>query len=221
MNVPIRRLVRRLRRALTPKLAPLADNPYTTHMPVLAAVARLLPVQRVLEFGCGEYSTLTFLNREVFPNLERLDSYENKQSWAELVRQRSGDDSRLTLTTVAGSMSSVVDGIDSSAYDLVFLDDSTNLADRSQATMEAVAVNAHLRNVLIIHDFEHQAYRAAAYPFGRSFRFTALNPNTGVVWRDAELRRADLKSVNRSIKVRRKSCRPDDVAAWSKVFASR
>src|ERR1044071_885749 len=49
---------------------PRAHNDYATHIPILIGLARLREIRRVLEFGCGRYSTLTFLKASAFPHLE-------------------------------------------------------------------------------------------------------------------------------------------------------
>jgi hypothetical protein len=198
-------------------LAPLAENPYTTHIPVLMAISRLLPIMRVLELGCGEFSTLTFSNRSVFPKLEYLHSYENDQTWAKAIRERTTADPRITLTTVAGAIADAVPEIDFSQYELVFIDDSTCVADRAR-TIASVVGNCSADCVLIIHDFEQRVYRAAARPYGSAFSFTSFNPNTGVLWRGAKLRKAALKCMSKSINSQCRRFRPDDVPSWSRLF---
>src|SRR6185295_2581550 len=73
-------------------LAPRARNDYATHIPILIGLARLREIRSVLEFGCGNYSTLTFLNRFAFPQLERLHSIENDDSWASTMQEAAKDD---------------------------------------------------------------------------------------------------------------------------------
>ena len=56
---------RKLKSVLRP-LPPRAENAYATHIPVLVGLGSIRRIERVLEFGCGHYSTKTFLRRSVF-----------------------------------------------------------------------------------------------------------------------------------------------------------
>ena len=98
---------RKLKSALYP-LPPRAENAYATHVPVLIGLAAIRPVERVLEFGCGHYSTKTFLKRSIFPNLKELQSVENDADWAETIREAVKDDARSVVTVVSGAMSDAV-----------------------------------------------------------------------------------------------------------------
>src|SRR5450759_2469319 len=84
--------------------APRSEFAYATHVPYLTGIAKLAEVRRVVEFGCGEYSTLTFLDREVFPALERLDSFEDDPQWIEKVRVMAAGDKRMRLMLQEGPM---------------------------------------------------------------------------------------------------------------------
>src|SRR5437868_6150649 len=77
-----------------------AENPFATHIPVLVGLAQLLRVERVLELGCGQYSTLTFLQPAVFSNLVKLQSIENDSAWVDKVIPLTNRDSRMNLTLV-------------------------------------------------------------------------------------------------------------------------
>src|ERR1044072_7607495 len=109
---------RKFKSVLQP-LAPRAENAYATHLPVLIGLAGIRPLRRVLEFGCGHYSTKTFLQRSVFPDLEELHSVENDPAWAETVREVIKHDPRSSVTTVSGAMCEVVEKFDLEAFDLI------------------------------------------------------------------------------------------------------
>src|ERR1051326_6007095 len=87
----------RLRKYFAP---PRALNDYATHIPMLIGLARLREMRSVFEFGCGKYSTLTFLNRSAFPHLERLCSIENDESWAATIQNAAQADQRWALNLV-------------------------------------------------------------------------------------------------------------------------
>jgi len=110
MIVSNRRVFAPLRLCLKYFSAPRALKDYATHIPILIGLARLRKVRSVLEFGCGHYSTLTFLNASAFPHLERLHSIENDDSWAQTIEEAARNDHRWRLQLVDGEIAeSVVD----------------------------------------------------------------------------------------------------------------
>jgi predicted O-methyltransferase YrrM len=118
---------------------------YASHVPVL----RALPARRVLELGAGEHSTKEFLK---MPGLEHLTSVENDPEWA---RRAATDDPRHEMLLVEGRIADHVPALD--GYDLVFIDDSTNAAERA-ATIRAVLSQPH--PLVVIHDAEVPEYAA-------------------------------------------------------------
>ena len=192
-------------------------NPYATHLPVLVALAQIVPVRRVAEFGCGMYSTLTFLDRAVFPELIQLDSFENDVAWVERLRAAVGGDSRVRLTPVAGPMSRAVDDLPLYAYDLIFIDDSLTAEERV-ATIRAVSSARPLPGIVVIHDFEHPLYQHAAADFAQRFRFVALNPNSGVAWDAAHIDEGQLRQLQRVLARHATRVQPDDRAAWLQLL---
>lgn len=196
-----------------------ADNPYATHMPVLAGLARLFPIRRVIEFGSGEYSTLTFLNRATFPDLEALYSYENDPEWAQRIASQIKGDARATLTVVEGAMHEHVPTIEDWGTDLIFIDDSLTATDRA-ATIRAVAAHAQPASLIAIHDFEVLDYRQAAQAWPRRFVFSGYTPHVGLLWRHkAPAPRNKLRALDKLIAAHADSLAPDDVAGWLEVFA--
>jgi hypothetical protein len=154
---------------------PRALNDYATHIPILIGLAGVREIRRVLEFGCGRYSTLTFLNRSAFPRLERLESVENDAAWAEVT-----NDPRWTLKLIDGEISNSVSGLDLEQFDLILIDDSKTSAQRA-ATIRAVADQQPQRPWIVIHDYEIDEYRNAAHTFKHRYAFKAYNPQTGIV----------------------------------------
>ncbi len=169
---------------------------------MLLALGRRLKVRSILELGCGEHSTLAFLDRNCFPGLERLDSYENALGWAKKIQAKAAGDSRFQLNFVQGTIEAAVAQCDLEAYDLIFADDSTAIEQRS-ATIGALARRQPSRPVLVMHDFEQPPYRGAARPFRRRYRFTGLSPNTGAAWNGDQLKKFPLGKLNRIMRRQR------------------
>lgn len=193
--------------------APRALNDYATHIPVLIGLARLREVRSVLEFGCGHYSTLTFLNASVFPHLERLHSIENDDSWAQTIQEAAGSDSRWRLQLVNGEISDAVADLDLESFDLILIDDSKT-SEQRVATIRAIAEKEPKHPWIVIHDFEFEDYRRAASAFRHRHRFRAYNPETGVVTNQM----SEWQIIDRVIKSKAKLLEPDAVAQWIDSF---
>lgn len=213
----------RIRHRLAPFVAPLrrrvkyfstprALNDYATHIPILIGLSRLRHIRHVLEFGCGRYSTLTFLNRSAFPHLERLHSIENDDAWSQKMRDATND-KRWTLQIVNGEISESVADLDLESFDLILIDDSKTSAQRA-ATIRAVAAKQLQRPLIAIHDFEVDEYRAAASGFKHRHRFRAFNPETGVLSNSA----LDLRALNRSLKQNARTLEPNDINAILRIL---
>ena len=192
---------------------PRALNDYATHVPILIGLARLREIRNVLEFGCGYYSTLTFLNRAAFPHLERLQSVENDASWAETIHEAAKRDERWTLKLIRREIADSVPDLES--FDLVLIDDSKTSTQRS-ATIRAVAAKQPQRPWIVIHDFEVGEYRRAAADFKHRHTFKAFNPETGVL----SNRPAHWKSLDRTIKAKARAIEPDQTVRWIRSLSA-
>lgn len=196
---------------------PRALNDYATHVPILIGLARLREIRSVLEFGCGYYSTLTFLNRSAFPHLERLQSVENDASWAETIHEAAKSDERWILKLVRREIADSVPALDLEAFDLVLIDDSKNSTQRS-ATIRAVADKHPQRSWIVIHDFEVGEYRRAAADFKQRHSFKAFNPETGVL-SNRPTQVTQWKFLDRTIKARSRTLEADQTAQWIRALS--
>jgi predicted O-methyltransferase YrrM len=192
---------------------PRARNDYATHVPILIGLARMREIRNVLEFGCGHYSTLTFLNRTAFPHLERLQSIENDVSWAETMKASVNDD-RCILSLVTGEIADRVRELDLEAFDLILIDDSKTSAQRA-STIRAIAARQTQRPWIVVHDFEVEEYRKAAIGFKQRHTFRAYNPHTGLVCNKT----LDVKLIEQLVKKNSKALAPDDLEGWLTVFS--
>ena len=207
---------RKIKSVLYP-LPPRARNDYATHVPVLIGVAGLRKIERVLELGCGDYSTKTFLNRAAFPHLKELHSVENDAAWAETIRDAFKHDTRCVVNVVSGAMCDAVSTLDLEAFDLIFVDDSTS-AEQRTATITALSAVHPQDPWTVIHDYEVPDYQRAAAGFSHRFIFNAYNPQTGLVFNLRNERQSDLRQLNQRIKVNRHLLEPDDISGWLRVL---
>jgi hypothetical protein len=213
MTVGIRSVFAPLRLCLKYFSTPRALNDYATHIPILIGLARLREVRSVLEFGCGRYSTLTFLNALAFPHLERLHSIENDDSWAQTIQEAAGNDPRWRLQLVEGEIAESVADLDLESFDLILIDDSKTSEQRA-ATIRAIAAREPKHPWIVIHDFEFGEYRRAASAFQHRHRFRAYNPETGVVTNQMN----EWRIIDRVIKSKAKLLEPDAVVQWIDSF---
>ena len=194
--------------------APRSENDYATHVPILIGLARMREIRSVLEFGCGRYSTLTFLNRAAFPDLEKLHSIENDISWGETMNEIAKHDERWTLSLVPGDIAPSVSELNLESFDLILIDDSKTSAERA-ATICAVAAKQPQRPLIAIHDFEVGDYQQAATHFRRRYKFRAYTPKTGLISNTA----VDIRRLKRLVNANARSLEPDDIEAWIKTFS--
>jgi predicted O-methyltransferase YrrM len=195
------------------RVRPTSDPAYATHLPVLAALARITTIRRVLELGSGPFSTSMFLNRDVFPDLDILTSYEDDPNWEHVVLDAVGSDTRLEFRMVPEVRLAVppTDG-----YDLVFIDDSRLPSERSTTIRAVKAMRP--RGIVAIHDFEQRHYRTAARGFSHRFIFNTLTPQVGVCWFGDAVDPSQLKRASRTIAGEIGRVSITDQSGWGGLF---
>ena len=143
---------------------------YASHLPILTGIGKSFPIYRVLEYGSGIYSTPLFLNREVFPDLRELVSIEEDACWRDMVQQKIGEDSRLTLSSVD------IPHPLSPDFDLVFIDSATY-----EGKIEIIRrVAQSFTGIVVIHDSDVEAYMREIESFPWKQNFTKYVPETCV-----------------------------------------
>lgn len=192
------------------------EMPYTTHMPVLTAIPRLTRVERVLELGCGDFSTLTFLNRSIYPDLQVIHSWEDDREWMERVRSAVADDPRIQMEFIEDWDESLR-ARDLADYDLIFVDNGRQFHERA-ATIRTVMKRVVPRNIVVIHDFEFTTYRIAAQASPHRYAFSVFFPHTGVTWQGDRLDRRRLQQVSRILRKNAQTVQPDQVESWARLF---
>jgi hypothetical protein len=174
---------------------PRAPIPAVTHLPVLMGLARLYPVRRVLEFGAGKFSTLSLLDRSLFPDIEAVHSYETSPEWLALVQEKANGDPRLSLELIGEDVQNTAARCTLSGYDLIFVDNGPNRA----ATIRALVARQSEWSLMAIHDFEEPPYTQAAQGAKHCFVFTAYCPNTGVLWNNIPSPLSQFRKLNRAM----------------------
>jgi hypothetical protein len=191
---------------------------YATHVPILIGIGGSLRIAKILEFGAGFYSTLTFLNRTAFPDVTSVCTIESDPNWISKVCAAAKDDPRLSIRHVPEPVESTLAEIDLADYDLVLIDSST-VAERRAALIRQLAGRSTGKSLVVIHDFEIDLYRRAAKGFVNRVDYSAFNPGTGVLWNakcvgEKKMLRNISGIINRYAKV----LPPNDVESWAAVF---
>ena len=213
----ISRLVQKGRGLLGLGLPPRHQNDYATHVPILVGLASAFRIARVLEFGAGFYSTLTFLNRSAFPDVVSVESIESDPRWTSKISDAAKGDSRLRMRLLPEPIENWLQEIPLDSWDLVLVDSSTEAARRGRL-IEELARRRNISAFVVVHDFEISLYRKASKDFRNRMIYSAYNPCTGVVWQGDQLPAKSLKNLSRIIDRYSKKLQPDDVESWSAIF---
>ena len=192
-------------------------NDYATHVPILVGIASAIRVERILEFGSGMYSTLTFLNRQVFPDVLHVDSVESDPEWMSKVSAAAKGDPRLRIRLVEEPIQRVLREIHLNSYDFILVDSSTD-AGRRASLIRELAARQDFSALVAVHDFEIGLYRAAAKGFRHVVQYTAYNPCTGILWQTTPDPGPALKQLSKIVSRYSKRLQPDDVQAWAAAF---
>jgi predicted O-methyltransferase YrrM len=186
-------------------------------VPILVGIASTVPIVKILEFGSGLYSTLTFLNRFVCPEVRDVDSIETDPKWMSKISSAANGDSRLRMHLVEEPIEGVLPNLALDDYDLILVDSSTE-AKRRASLLQALAGRKSLNALVAIHDFEVALYRAAAQPFRYRLECAAYNPSTGILWQRDPRRATTIRGILRIICRYSTVIQPDDVQSWSAAF---
>lgn len=146
-------------------------EPQGTHVPVLKSIGSLFPeIKSVMEFGSGDFSTLTFLNRDVFPNLESLVTTESQKRWADIMKSRI-EDSRWTLIP-DDEADPIAD------VDIIFVDSLTG--DSRVRTLNKILAMG-FQGIVVCHDSQEPYYRETLPKFPYRYNFPQYIPHTAVL----------------------------------------
>jgi hypothetical protein len=129
------------------------ENPkYFSHLPVLRAVGACAMIRSVLEFGAGMYSTPLFLDRETFPNLEKLQCVEHNPEWVRFISNDfTGNDHRVAWCDDHPSWNI-------NSYDLIFVDDGETIEERVD-TLSRVCKSLGYP-LMVVHDWRYKEYQS-------------------------------------------------------------
>ncbi len=197
---------------------PRHPKPFATHLPILAGLPILRPIRKVVEFGSGPFSTGAFLRPEVYPDLERLESYDDDPDWFQRVQQQNIGENKLSLTLVNGPVSGAVAGAGLADADLIFIDDSKTREARAE-TIKSVCAHLPDNAWVVIHDFEVRQYKKAARLAPHRYAFTTLRPHVGVLWKSNDDSADKLKQLEKKIRNKHREIPIEDLKLWHDYLA--
>jgi predicted O-methyltransferase YrrM len=158
------------------------EEPYRSHVPVLIQLAQSLKPRRIAEFGMGRYSTSVFLDRTVFPFVEKVTSFEDDSEWFSIITQEHPPNSRFEANLVSSPMWKTALRLRACDYDLIFVDDSKNDRDRARTLLALRLAKGITKGpVVVVHDVELPRLRAMTLLFPSRTYFRHFRPQTGVL----------------------------------------
>jgi hypothetical protein len=158
-----------------------SDQPYQSHVPVLLAIARVLKPRSVAELGMGDYSTTLFLDRNLFPTVERLSSFEDDEEWFAKIEQKFRDDTRFEPHLVPSPMWKTALKLPAKQFDLIFIDDSDEIGRMKTILALRLTKGITRGPVTLVHDVELPLLRLATLAFPKRKYFRGLSPQTGAL----------------------------------------
>ena len=154
-----------------------------SHQGVLRKIGKhATGIKRVVEYGCGTYSTPLFLDRAIFAHVESVEAFEHDAKWARAVEERCRS-SRLSITPCPlGEMRFKA----AKAADLVFIDCGATeaLPGKIDYSERALLFRGHERGnaIVVLHDAHEpqlaNAFHTSAYKHKELF--SGRGPHTAV-----------------------------------------
>ena len=151
------------------------NDPYATHLNMLVAVGN--EAKTILELGAGRYSTGMFLNKELFPFVEKLVTVESDPNWADAVKV---NDPRHDMIVIPEPIETYLDTLDLESFDMIFVDNSTS-GDRRCDTLRYVSEKVK-KPLVVMHDFQVSTYAEAAKSFKHIIIDNRQEPWTALGW---------------------------------------
>lgn len=152
----------------------------------------------MLELGCGLYSTPLFLDSNYWLALQDITSIETDGQWLQRVVSMLGHDSRwkpqLVKTTVGEWLRPGGGSIDTAKFDLIFVDDSAGVVQRSETLRSLLSLNP--RCPIVVHDVEQWRLRSRIWSRRPYVIFDAFTPQTVVCNCGSKGQRLLLKRAN-------------------------
>lgn len=135
---------------------------YGSHLPILKAVGKKNTINCVVEIGCGFASTSCFLNKDVYPGLTSLYSYESALVWIKRVRKKNKD---CRWKLIHFKNMSKLKQIKYLSPDLIFIDGTR------EARVYVLRKLNRLADIYVVHDTNIEKYEKTIRRYFKYYRF--------------------------------------------------
>jgi len=156
---------------------------YGTHVPVLKYLASHFKIENVLEFGCGVFSTITFLDKASFPDLKSLVSLESDAFWIDNILRMVGKDPRVKIIHESEKHfinSEKFSWVYENEYDLSLIDGA-----RAEFRVSSLLSAVPCSKILIAHDTENSYWDLCRHiPGFKDVTVTSQTPWTTIFIRE-------------------------------------
>lgn len=152
----------------------MSGNGYMSHLVLLSTLARIVSrdVAHVVELGCGFFSTSMLLNRNIWPFVHSVISYEHSPEWSRYIEYITRDPRLTFMDEMPFSIS---------LADLVLIDNGDNRADRIKGIRHVIECDAG--SLIVLHDANEREYMQAIEPhFENCIVYTGAYPHTAILW---------------------------------------
>jgi hypothetical protein len=139
-----------------------------SHIPVLKSIAKNMRIKRVFEIGMGIFSTKTFLNKDFFPDLEELFSYENSNLWIKYMNSILND-KRWKVKSIKDENEMAKDIVLQGFADLIFVD------GLHKHRLFALNHFKNLSDIFVLHDCELDQFKGVLEN-GFKYKFVYVPP---------------------------------------------
>lgn len=136
------------------------------HVIAMQQIAAKTKITKVAEFGMGTVSTIQLLNREMFPDVETLISFENDPHWYQKIKDQLNDVGRWNVIVCdEAKMPQEFSKIE--LPDMVLVDSATVVG-----RIEILRYLHSMENkvpYIVLHDSEYHAYGPTIFPIFKYF----------------------------------------------------
>lgn len=180
---------------------------HATLVAPLVGLGLTFKIRRVLELGAGYNSTPLFLNRDAFREVIELVSLEDDPEWLQRVKERIGNDPRVTF------VDAIPDNLD--RFDLILIDSATS--PKRVAAIQHVLARVKSA-IVVVHDSETLLYQEELKKFPYLCEVFGYDPETAFAWNKWGAPQFKIHAVADLVLQRAASLRPDDVVGWISAF---
>jgi len=153
------------------------------HIEAAKDISKIIPIEIVLEFGVGEISTISFLNKENFPNLKKLITVEFQKKWVDEITKLVGCDTRWNMIITKNE--TIIPDINEK-INIVLVD---SLTIEGRIALLTQLNNLNFYDFIILHDSQHTSYNSIISKFMYSYKYSdGIYPEAAILSNNKEFK---------------------------------